>query len=78
MITHMELLETNEEYPFEDISLQTPQPLQGGTYLSKIECNENPIVFQTPKCKTKKGITQTEKKVYCDLQKGSCVFKDQV
>ena len=28
----MELYETNNEYPFEDISLQTPQPLQGGIF----------------------------------------------
>ena len=63
----MELLSTDENYPFHSIKLLNPKPLQGGTYLSKIECNENPIIFQTPKCKTKKGITQTEKKVYCDL-----------
>tara|TARA_B100000674_G_C37908036_1_gene947143 strand:+ start:325 stop:1560 length:1236 start_codon:yes stop_codon:yes gene_type:complete len=63
----MELLQTDENYPFHSIKLLNPKPLQGGTYLSKIECNDNPIIFQTPKCKTKKGITQTEKKVYCDL-----------
>lgn len=63
----MELLQTDENYPFDSIKLLNPKPLQGGTYLSKLECNENSIVFQTPKCNTKKGITQTEKKVYCDL-----------
>ena len=63
----MELLQTDENYPFHSIKLLNPKPLQGGTYLSKIECNDNAIIFQTPKCKTKKGITQTEKKIYCDL-----------
>ena len=63
----MDLLQTDENYPFHSIKLLNPKPLQGGTYLSKIECDDNPIIFQTPKCKTKKGITQTEKKVYCDL-----------
>ena len=29
----MELYETNNEYPFEDISLQTPQPLQWRIYI---------------------------------------------
>ena len=63
----MELYETNNEYPFEDISLQTPQPLQGGTYLAKVVNNDDPIIFQTPKCRTKKGIHKTGKKTYCDL-----------
>ena len=63
----MELYETNSEYPFEDISLQTPQPLQGGTYLAKVVNNDEPIIFQTPKCRTKKGIHKTGKKTYCDL-----------
>ena len=63
----MELYETNGEYPFEDISLQTPQPLQGGTYLAKVVNNDESIIFQTPKCKTKKGVHKTGKKTYCDL-----------
>ena len=63
----MDLYETNNEYPFEDISLQTPQPLQGGTYLAKVVNNDEPIIFQTPKCRTKKGIHKTGKKTYCDL-----------
>jgi len=62
-----EILDTTKEYPFDEISLQTPQSLQGGTYLAKIVNNDEPIIFQTPKCKTKKGIHKTGKKTYCDL-----------
>ena len=62
-----EILEITKDYSFDNISLQTPQSLQGGTYLAKIVNNDEPIIFQTPKCKTKKGIHKTGKKTYCDL-----------
>ena len=61
------LLETNKNYPFDKIKLHTPQPIQGGSYLAKISLNDNPIIFQTPKCSTKRGVHKTEKKIYCDL-----------
>ena len=32
-----------------------------------IKNNNNPLIIQTPKIKTKKGITQTNKHVYTDL-----------
>ena len=61
------LIETNKDYPFDKIKLHTPQPIQGGTYLAKISLMDNPVIFQTPKCTTKRGIHKTEKKIYCDL-----------
>ena len=61
------LIETDKNYPFDDIRLHTPQPIQGGSYLAKISLNDNPVIFQTPKCTTKRGIHKTEKKIYCDL-----------
>tara|TARA_B100001063_G_C16773122_1_gene563061 strand:+ start:421 stop:1767 length:1347 start_codon:yes stop_codon:yes gene_type:complete len=57
----------NEEYPFDDIQIKTPKALQGGTYSAQIELNNKPLVIQTPKCKTKKGIHKTSKQIYCDL-----------
>ena len=57
----------NEDYPFDDIVIKTPKALQGGTYSAQLELNSKPIVIQTPKCKTKKGIHKTSKQVYCDL-----------
>ena len=57
----------DENYPFDSISIKTPKALQGGTYSSQLELNNQPIVIQTPKCKTKKGIHKTSKQIYCDL-----------
>ena len=61
------LLKTDEDYPFNQLKLHSPQPIQGGTYLAKISRSGNPVLFQTPKCNTKRGIHKTEKKIYCDL-----------
>jgi hypothetical protein len=61
------LLETDKSYPFDKIRLHTPQPIQGGSYLAKISLHDNPVIFQTPKCTTKRGVHKTEKKIYCDL-----------
>jgi len=54
-------------FDFSSISLKTPKPVQGGSFLSSIKHNNNPLIIQTPKIKTKKGITQTNKHIYADL-----------
>ena len=56
-----------ENYPFQDIKIKTPKALQGGTYCAKLELDDEPIIIQTPKCKTKNGIHKTAKQIYCDL-----------
>ena len=56
-----------EDFDFSNISLKNPKPVQGGSFLSHIKHNNNALVIQTPKIKTKKGITQTNKHVYTDL-----------
>ena len=61
------IIEANESYPFNSIKIKTPKALQGGTYSAKLELNNEPIVIQTPKCKTKNGIHTTVKQIYCDL-----------
>lgn len=61
------LLHPTEDYPFEDILIKTPRALQGGTFCANLEINGNPIIIQTPKCKTKNGIHKTAKQLYCDL-----------
>ena len=68
------LLDINniQQEVFDNIVLQKPIPLQGGTYLAKITINDNPILFQTPKSKTKKGIVSNNKRNYCDL-----IFNDE-
>jgi len=58
----------NKEYPFHALSLANPHGIQGGAFFSKLQLEEEfPCLFQTPKCSTKNGIVQTEKKIYCDL-----------
>ena len=54
-------------FDFSNISLKSPKPIQGGSFLSSIKHNNNALIIQTPKIKTKKGITQTSKHVYTDL-----------
>tara|TARA_B100000963_G_scaffold195664_1_gene170304 strand:- start:94 stop:1347 length:1254 start_codon:yes stop_codon:yes gene_type:complete len=55
------------DFNFSNISLKNPKPVQGGSFLSSIKYNNNSLIIQTPKIKTKKGITQTNKHVYTDL-----------
>ena len=62
-----DLFQTDSSFPFDDIKLKTPRALQGGTYTANLSVNDNNIIIQTPKCKTKKGITKTAKQLYCDL-----------
>ena len=54
---------------FSNIQIQTPIPLNNsGNYLAKLTINDNPIIFQTSKSKTKKGIIHNKnKRGYCDL-----------
>ena len=55
------------DFDFSNISLKNPKPVQGGSFLSSIKNNNNALIIQTPKIKTKKGITHTNKHVYTDL-----------
>ena len=55
------------DFDFSNISLKNPKPIQGGSFLSSIKNNNKALIIQTPKIKTKKGITQTNKHIYTDL-----------
>ena len=61
------MLNPDENYPFDKVEIKTPKALQGGTYCANLELENNPIIIQTPKCKTKNGIHKTAKHIYCDL-----------
>lgn len=54
-------------FDFSNISLKSPKPIQGGSFMSSIRHNNESLIIQTPKIRTKKGITQTNKHVYTDL-----------
>ena len=54
-------------FDFSNISLKNPKPIQGGSFMSSMKHNNESLIIQTPKIRTKKGITQTNKHVYTDL-----------
>ena len=58
---------TNKDFDFSSLSLSQPMAVQGGAYFTKIKCDSNPFYIQTPKCLTKQGINETNKKAYIDL-----------
>jgi len=58
---------TNKDFDFSSLSLSQPMAVQGGAYFTKIKCDSNPFYIQTPKCLTKQGMNETNKKAYIDL-----------
>lgn len=54
-------------FDFSKITLGQPQPAQCNSYFTKILFNDKPLYCQFPKCKTKQGIIQTDKKIFSDL-----------
>jgi hypothetical protein len=61
------IIEPNEFFDFDNISLAHPVGIQGGAYFTKIECNKKPLYIQTSKSLTRQGILKSGKKYYCDL-----------
>lgn len=61
------ILEPNADFDFSKLSLGPPQSIQGGSYFTRMSYEGHDVYVQFPKCKTKQGITQTEKKYQCDL-----------
>ena len=58
-------LENN--FDFEEIELEHPNSLQGGSYFTRMNIHSSPVYIQTNPCSTKNGIVKTAKKSYCDL-----------
>ena len=60
------IVDVNED--FEKLILHTPKAIQGGNaYIANISLHDAPVIFQTPKCKCKKGVHKTNKQIYTDL-----------
>ena len=60
------IVDINEK--FDELILHTPKAIQGGNaYMANISLRDDPIIFQTPKCKSKKGVHKTNKQIYTDL-----------
>ena len=56
-----------DNFDFENIELEHPNSLQGGSYFTRINMHSSPVYIQTNPCSTKSGIVNTAKKSYCDL-----------
>ena len=62
-----EIYFTNKELDFSQVSISQPISVQGGAYFTKIKMNNEPLYVQPPKCSTKQGLNETNKKAYMDL-----------
>ncbi len=63
----METYLPDKTFDFKTISLADPQPVQGGTYFTKLSVDSKPCYIQLPKCTMKQGIVETKRGKYCDL-----------
>lgn len=61
------IIEPNDTFDFNQLSLAHPVGIQGGAYFTKIQNNNKPLYIQTPKILTRQGFVKTGKKYYCDL-----------
>jgi hypothetical protein len=61
------IVEPNETFDFNQLTLAHPSGVQGGAYFTKIEYNKKPLYIQTTKGQTRQGFVKTGKKYYCDL-----------
>ena len=57
----------DDKFNFDDIELEHPNSLQGGSYFTRMNIHSSPVYIQTSPCSTKSGIVKTAKKSYCDL-----------
>lgn len=64
----MNVLSIDNEFNFNNLTLGTPQAVQGGSYFAKLFNSDSSLIYiQLPKSTTKQGITSTKKNKYCDL-----------
>ena len=64
----MASFEPNKDFDFSQVYLDTPQPIHGGTFFTKLLTGDgNPLYVQMPVSTSKQGIVATKKNKYCDL-----------
>ena len=56
-----------EKFPFDDLKLSNPIAQSGGTYLIRFSHNNQPIYIHPPKCFSKQGVIQSNRKFFIDL-----------
>ena len=55
-------------FDFSKVILTHPEALQGGSFFTKLNINNDMLYLQTPKCISKQGIVSSSgKKTYIDL-----------
>ena len=60
--------EINPEFPFEKMTLNSPNAMQGGgAYFTKITVDNSLLYVQLPRCSSKNGIVSTKRSCYIDL-----------
>ena len=62
-----EIYFTNNDFNFNDLSLSHPISTQGGAYFTKLKMTNESLYIQLPKCHSKQGLIETNKKAYIDL-----------
>jgi hypothetical protein len=73
----MEIVEPNDRFDFDAVSLAHPTGVQGGAYFTKLNYAGKGLYIQTPKSLTKHGIIKNGKKIYTELvfmRSARCVF----
>lgn len=55
------------DFPFDTLKLSNPIAQSGGTYLIRFSHNNEPIYIQPPKCSSKQGVIQSNRKFFIDL-----------
>ena len=64
----MDIYKPSKDFDFNLFSLENPQPVQGGSYFTRVVSNnDKPLFIQLPKCTTKQGVVKTNRGLYCDL-----------
>jgi hypothetical protein len=59
--------EPNPSFSFDKLILTKPISVSGGNYFIKFKMNDYPLYIQSPKCRTKQGITKGGKRFFTDL-----------
>lgn len=64
----MNIYKADDSFDFSSITLANPQPVQGGSFYTKLSVGlDKPLYMQLSKCVTKQNIVEAMRGKYCDL-----------
>jgi hypothetical protein len=61
------IIEPNDNFSFDKLTLTSPISVAGGNHFIKYLLNDKPLYIQPPNCKLKQGIVKAGKRAYGDL-----------